>query len=90
LALTSPTSGGRSVGIVQSRTQVTEFVYFIFGFVLTKTEKQQIIIHSISKFMNVLQNPISNPQFGRKHIHITAITVSFSIKTVLLQSTAEG
>jgi hypothetical protein len=25
LALTSPTSGGRSVGIVRSRTQATEF-----------------------------------------------------------------
>jgi hypothetical protein len=29
LALTSPTSGGRSVGIVRSRTQATEFVCFI-------------------------------------------------------------
>jgi hypothetical protein len=27
LALTSPTSGGRSFGIVRSRTQVTEWVY---------------------------------------------------------------
>jgi hypothetical protein len=27
LALTSPTSGGRSVGIVCSRTQATEFVF---------------------------------------------------------------
>jgi hypothetical protein len=27
LALTSPTSGGRSVGIVRSRTQATEFVF---------------------------------------------------------------
>jgi hypothetical protein len=27
LALTSPTSGGRSVGIVRSRTQTTEFVF---------------------------------------------------------------
>jgi hypothetical protein len=27
LALTSPTSGGRSVGIVRLRTQATEFVY---------------------------------------------------------------
>jgi hypothetical protein len=27
LALTSPTSGSRSVGIVRSRTQTTEFVY---------------------------------------------------------------
>jgi hypothetical protein len=33
LALTSPTSGGRSVGIVCSRTQTTEFVCFfvLFG-----------------------------------------------------------
>jgi hypothetical protein len=26
---TSPTSGGRSVGIVRSRTQATEFVFFV-------------------------------------------------------------
>jgi hypothetical protein len=30
LALTSPTSGGRSVGIVRSRTQTTEFVCCLF------------------------------------------------------------
>jgi hypothetical protein len=30
LALTSPTSGGRSVGIVRSRTQATEFSFFIY------------------------------------------------------------
>jgi hypothetical protein len=29
LTLTSPTSGGRSVGIVRSRTQTTEFVLFV-------------------------------------------------------------
>jgi hypothetical protein len=28
LATTSPTSGGRSVGIVRSRTQTMEFVFF--------------------------------------------------------------
>jgi hypothetical protein len=28
LALTSPTSGGRSVGIVRSRTEATGFVFF--------------------------------------------------------------
>jgi hypothetical protein len=28
LALTSPTSGGRSVGIVRSRTQATEFSFY--------------------------------------------------------------
>jgi hypothetical protein len=30
LALTSPTSGGRSVGIVRLRTKATEFVLFLF------------------------------------------------------------
>jgi hypothetical protein len=30
LALTSPTSGGRSVGIVRSRTQATGFVLFVY------------------------------------------------------------
>jgi hypothetical protein len=30
LALTLPTSGGRSVGIVHSRTQVTEFCLVLF------------------------------------------------------------
>jgi hypothetical protein len=29
LAITSPTNGGRSVGIVRSRTQTMEFVLFI-------------------------------------------------------------
>jgi hypothetical protein len=29
LALTSPTSGGRSVGIVRPRTQTTEFGFFL-------------------------------------------------------------
>jgi len=31
LALTSPTGGGRSVGIVRSRTKVTEFFFTFFG-----------------------------------------------------------
>jgi hypothetical protein len=30
LAITSPTSRGRSVGIVRSRTQTMEFIYFIY------------------------------------------------------------
>jgi hypothetical protein len=29
LALTSPTSGGRSEGIIRSRTKVTEFSFFL-------------------------------------------------------------
>jgi hypothetical protein len=31
LALTSPTSGGRSVGIVRLRTKATEFVLFVYN-----------------------------------------------------------
>jgi hypothetical protein len=30
LALTSPTSGGRPVGIVRSQTQATEFFYYYY------------------------------------------------------------
>jgi hypothetical protein len=38
LALTSPTSGGRSVGIVRSRTQATEFSFsFLYGSVWFQT-----------------------------------------------------
>ena len=32
LALTSPTGGGRSVGIVRVRTKATEFFFFFFFF----------------------------------------------------------
>jgi hypothetical protein len=31
LALTSPTNGGRSVGIVRSRTKAPEFVFVFMG-----------------------------------------------------------
>jgi hypothetical protein len=34
LALTSPTSGGRSVRIVRSRTQATEFVLILRSYIL--------------------------------------------------------
>ena len=34
LALTSPTSGGRSVGIVRLRTKATELVYYYYYYIL--------------------------------------------------------
>jgi len=37
LALTSPTGGGRSVGMVRSRTKATEFSLVIFRKVRTET-----------------------------------------------------
>jgi hypothetical protein len=39
LALASPTSGGRSIGIVRSRTQVTVFVLFVCLLVPFRTQK---------------------------------------------------
>jgi hypothetical protein len=48
LVLSSPTSGSRSVGIVRSRTQATEFVCFLFQFPLP------ILIHTF----------ISQPNFS--------------------------
>jgi hypothetical protein len=45
LALTSPTSGGRSVGIVSSWTKATEFLLFI------GSEEATIILHSVSLTM---------------------------------------
>ena len=36
LALTSPTGGGRSVGIVRSRTKATDFFYFFHHEVFNK------------------------------------------------------
>jgi hypothetical protein len=41
LVLTSPTSGGRSVGIVRSRTQATEFSFF-FGFAVADISVRSI------------------------------------------------
>jgi hypothetical protein len=42
LVLTSPTSGGRSVGIVRWRTKAPEFVYFVFIYVLSSTDNDQL------------------------------------------------
>jgi hypothetical protein len=42
VALTSPTSGGRSVGIVLSRTQTTKFVFL---FVITENKVKNVLHH---------------------------------------------
>jgi hypothetical protein len=46
LVLTSPTSGGRSVGIVRSRIQATEFMFFVFLFNST-SELIRVIGHML-------------------------------------------
>jgi hypothetical protein len=55
LAVTSPTSGGRSVGIVLSRTQATEFVVcyiLIFDKEINVTELYVYSLFYISSFMS--------------------------------------
>jgi len=41
LALTSPTGGGRSVGIVRVRTKATEFVYYYMVLIHSDTGLQE-------------------------------------------------
>jgi hypothetical protein len=58
MAPTSPTNGGRSVGIVRSRTQATEFVWI-------KSENPVIlsVIHHRQNIL-VLNQLFSRPQFN--------------------------
>jgi hypothetical protein len=51
LTITSPTSGGPSVGIVRSRTQDTEFV---FSFVLTTNTSSSI--RSLYYYRDIIQH----------------------------------
>ena len=54
LALTSPTGGGRSVGIVRSRTKATEFYITIIGNTLIKILILQVLINSYITYINVM------------------------------------
>jgi hypothetical protein len=50
LALTSPTSGGHSVGIVRSRTQATEFVLHVAN--ILNTHLQRLYVHNADVMMS--------------------------------------
>jgi hypothetical protein len=47
LALTSPASGGHSVGIVRSPTKATEFSFFLFN--ASKCSNEEVMLHVIRK-----------------------------------------
>ena len=53
LALTSPTGGGRSVGIVRSRTKATEFslVYNICGMSLVWSTEKPVTLARLQKLL---------------------------------------
>ena len=53
LALTSPTGGGRSVGIVRSRTKATEFS-LVYIYIISTNIPPIIIINRIHEHQNLL------------------------------------
>jgi hypothetical protein len=50
LALTSPTNGGRSVGVVRSQTQATEFVYTQILHIISTFNFPKILLQAHSHF----------------------------------------
>ena len=66
LALTSPTGGGRSVGIVRSRTKATEFFYISVKLGLLQRGKKS------DGFENVIWRRMSGPKrnAGEKYLGI--------------------
>jgi hypothetical protein len=82
LALTSPTSGCRSVGIVRSRTQTTEFVCFIlvFQFLSTKLRfngKRTPWPESASELYRPSDRRVSAklvPTFADRGCHVVRVT----------------
>jgi hypothetical protein len=54
LALTSPASGGRTIGIVASRTQASEFIYILKDFILYEYQCLCLFLKWHSKPVTVL------------------------------------
>jgi len=59
LALTSPTGGGRSVGMVRSRTKATEFSYY--GLVLKVRSSIMTVSRGVVHSLYFIFNHISSP-----------------------------
>jgi hypothetical protein len=58
LALTSPTSGGRSVGIIRSRTEPTECIYFSLSSIYLQLFNTTLLLHactSLKKFQILIR-----------------------------------
>jgi hypothetical protein len=58
MALTSPTSGGRSVGIIRSRTQATEFSSYNIIFKLGLSDAIKCKMHPISEILKCREKVI--------------------------------
>ena len=57
LALTSPTGGGRSVGIVRSRTKATEFFFYVLKVIASIVQSaislEFVLVRDIKKRCNI-------------------------------------
>jgi hypothetical protein len=58
--MTSPTSGGRSVGIVRSRTQTMEFVLFFFWLLTTAHNTQNHWVSGLCPLSGILNTRTHN------------------------------
>ena len=54
LALTSPTGGGRSVGMVRSRTKATEFS-LVYGYRHTQNMNNLLLFHIKNGYASILR-----------------------------------
>ena len=79
LALTSPTGGGRSVGIVRSRTKATEFSFFSDSSKLTVSDSSKLTVSDCSKLTVSDSSELTVSDCSK-------VTVSYSSKLTVSES----
>ena len=80
LALTSPTGGGRSVGIVSSRTKTTEF-FFTTGMGTAVSNKKANLLSSLFRTdITWATCPLNGPYVGQTDFEQEAFRTSNKIK----------
>jgi hypothetical protein len=78
LALTSPTSGGRSIGIVRSRTKATEFSFLIVREQHSGKESVLRAVGSKPRNFKFSDSPHSGNRHGKKHCKEIPTPVAWS------------
>jgi hypothetical protein len=58
LALTSPTSGGRSVGIIRSRTKATELSRVIVIIIIIRSDSITLIVLYLHSYFTTLSSVV--------------------------------
>ena len=66
LALTSPTGGGRSVGMVRSRTKATEFIYI---YIYIYIEYKKCVLTSSTTYVRNISHYRKNSAIQDKKLH---------------------